>query len=178
MSQVYILDSRQCIHGVVVVFDGGMGNKTLCGNTLYLYPLVSSILKIFLRSSIPNPMKYHIHFFWSSLFYCIVLNSRCCWVIFLNGCCVRSTPLRQGLRYKWILLFCYLSGVDAMRVISMVVVKGTLFTYLTYAEYFTSRVNVILLIFNDSITDVIWAGYTHMVSSALSASNSYFYCLK
>ena len=45
MSQVYILESRQCVHGVVVVIDGGLGNETLCGNPIDVYPLVSSILK-------------------------------------------------------------------------------------------------------------------------------------
>ena len=45
MYQVYILDRRQCVHGVVVVFDGRMGNETLCGNPLDFYPLVSSILE-------------------------------------------------------------------------------------------------------------------------------------
>ena len=45
MSQVYILESCQCVHGVVVVFDGGIGNETLCRNTLELYPLVSIILE-------------------------------------------------------------------------------------------------------------------------------------
>ena len=96
-------------------------------------------------------------------------------------CCnLDEIKVRTKMQVDFVIFifFCYIFGVDDMRVISMVVVKGTLFTYLTYAEYFTSRVNVILLIFNDSITDVIWAGYTHMVSSALSASNSYFYCLK
>ena len=86
VSPVYILESRQCTHGVVVVFDGGLGNETLCGNPLDLYPLVSSILIFFLRSSISNPMKSHIHSFWSTLFYCIICNSHFCWVICLNGC--------------------------------------------------------------------------------------------
>ena len=45
MSQVYILESRPCVHGVVVIFDGGLVNETLCGNPLDLYPLVSTILE-------------------------------------------------------------------------------------------------------------------------------------
>ena len=45
MSQVYIMESRPCVHVVVVVFDGKLGNETLCGNPLDLYLLVSSILE-------------------------------------------------------------------------------------------------------------------------------------
>ena len=63
MSQVYLLESSQCVQGVVIAFDGGMEKETLCVNPIDLYPLVSSILIVFLRSSIPNSMKYHIHCF-------------------------------------------------------------------------------------------------------------------
>ena len=45
MSQVYILESHQCVHGVAVVFDGGLGNEFFCGNPLGFYPMVSSILE-------------------------------------------------------------------------------------------------------------------------------------